>query len=77
MLKALKTLEILVLQCFFSLTKIFKCPFFQKIIENPIIKPHTNRRMSRPAIRIMVADSGILTGICFFVWISLQLKEIL
>ena len=58
-------------QFFFS-----KCPFFQKIIENPIIKPHTNRRMSRPAIRIMVADSGILTGICFFVWISLQLKEI-
>lgn len=58
-------------QFFFS-----KSPFFQKIIENPIIKPHANRWMSRPVIRIMVADSGILTGICFFVWISLQLKEI-
>ena len=45
-------------QFFFS-----KSPFFQKIVENSIIKPHTNRRMCRPAIRIMVADSGIVTGI--------------
>lgn len=45
-------------QFFFS-----KCPFFQKIIKNPIIKPHTDRRMSRPTIGIMVADSGIVAGI--------------
>lgn len=47
-------------QFFFS-----KSPFFQKIIKNPIIKPHTNRWVSRPTIGIMVADSGILTGIRF------------
>ena len=28
-----------------------KCPFFQKIIKNPIIKPHTDRRMSISGFR--------------------------
>ncbi len=35
-------------------------PFFHKIIENPIIEPHTNGWMSRPVIRI----------ICYFYMIS-------
>ena len=48
-------------QFFFS-----KSPFFQKIIENPIIKPHANRWMDWPVVRVMIADGGIFTGIAFF-----------
>lgn len=45
-------------QIFFS-----ENPFFHKIIQNSIIKPHSDRRMSWPAIRVMVTDSGIFAGI--------------
>lgn len=41
-------------------------PFFQKIIQNPIIKPHTDRSMSRPAIIVMVVNGSV----CYFIAFS-------
>ena len=41
-------------------------PFFQKIIQNPIIKPHTDRSMGRPAIIVMVVNGSVCYFIAFF-----------
>ena len=41
-------------------------PFFQKIIQNPIIKPHTDRSMSRPAIIVVVVNGSVSYFIAFF-----------
>ena len=41
-------------------------PFFQKIIQNPIVKPHTDRSMSRPAIIVMVVNGSVCYFIAFF-----------
>lgn len=41
-------------------------PFFQKIIQNPIIKPHTDRSMGRPAIIVMVVNGSVSYFIAFF-----------
>ena len=39
---------------------------FQKIIQNPIIKPHTDRSMSRPAIIVVVVNGSVSYFIAFF-----------
>ena len=41
-------------------------PFFQKIIQNSIVKPHTDRSMSRPAIIVMVVNGSVCYFIAFF-----------
>ena len=41
-------------------------PFFQKIIQNPIIKPHTDRSMSRPAIIVVIVNGSVCYFIAFF-----------
>ena len=41
-------------------------PFFQKTIQNSIIKPHADRSMSRPAIIVMVVNGSVSYFIAFF-----------
>ena len=41
-------------------------PFFQKIIQNSIVKPHTDRSMGRPAIIVMVVNGSVCYFIAFF-----------
>ena len=41
-------------------------PFFQKIIQNSIVKPHTDRSMGRPAIIVMVVNGSVSYFIAFF-----------
>ena len=50
-------------------------PFFQKIIQNPIVKPHTDRRMSRPAIIVMVVNGSVCYFIAFFTGKFLREKQ--
>ena len=41
-------------------------PFFQKIIQNSIVKPHTDRSMGRPVIVVMVVNGSVCYLIAFF-----------
>ena len=41
-------------------------PFFQKIIQNPIVKPYTDRSMNRPAVIVMVVNGSVSYFIAFF-----------
>ncbi len=41
-------------------------PFFQKIIQNSIVKPHTDRSMGRPAVTVMVVNGSVCYFIAFF-----------
>ena len=50
-------------------------PFFQKIIQNPIIKPHTDRSMGRPVIIVMVVNGSVGYFIAFFTGKSPREKQ--
>ena len=50
-------------------------PFFQNIIQNPIIKPHTDRCMSRPVIIVMVVNGSVCYFIAFFTGKFLRKKQ--
>ena len=50
-------------------------PFFQKIIQNSIVKPHTDRSMGRPAIIVMVVNGSVGYFIAFFTGKSPREKQ--
>ena len=41
-------------------------PFFRKIIQNPIIKPYTDRSMGRLAIIVVIVNGSVCYFIAFF-----------
>ena len=50
-------------------------PFFQKIIQNSIVKPHTDRSMGRSAIIVMVVNGSVSYFIAFLTGKSPREKQ--